>query len=135
MADQVVQKPGFSDRDNYPDPFETRNRRVNRFDPSRGGANRTGNRHRFVQGTTIGFTAAGNELTDSANQLDRFAPGQRIDVEGSASNDGADDEEIAVVTAGQLDMVEFPFSLEAAGALITVKVTSNRNTRRFDGYP
>ena len=118
-------------------PAESKGRRTNRFDSANGGANRPANRHRGYRASTIGFTAAGNEITDSANGFvdAGFEVGQRLTVEGSPGNSGVDVGEIAAVAAGQIDLVDFPFNLEAAGAEVTIRSASNLNRNRFDGFP
>lgn len=136
MADQHTARPGFSDQANN-GSINTRNRRRNRFDLANGGANRTGSRHRRYESDSIGFTAAGNEITDSNSAFvtQGFTVGERLKVDGSASNNVDDTGAISAVVAGQIDTDEFPFGVEAAGADVRLGVRHNRNTRRFDGFP
>ena len=136
MANQHTARPGFSDQANN-GTINTRNRRRSRYDLANGGANRTGSRHRRYESNTIGFTAAGNEITDSASDFlnQGFTPGERLRVDGSPGNSGNDAGAISVVVAGQIDVDEFPFSNEAAGADVRLGVRHNRNQRRFDGFP
>ena len=83
------------------------------------------------------MAAAGNEITDSANGfLDAgFEVGQNVSIEGSPGNSGEDVGKIAAVAAGQIDLVDFPFNLEAAGAEVTVRSADNRNINRAVGFP
>jgi hypothetical protein len=117
----VTKKPGFDNS------VGNRNRRVNRF---AGNLNKMDRRHKEARGTTIGYDTVPtpDEITDSGNDLAKFAVDEVVESEGSTSNDGRD--VVQTVAAGALG-VDDAVTLEAASADIRVRSLNNQRDSRF----
>jgi len=72
-----------------------------------------------LTGTGISFTSAGT-ISDSGNGLAKFLAGQRIQVRGSASNNG----EFAVQTSAAGSLTVLPGTVTTEGTGPTVTITS-----------
>ena len=103
-----------------------RNRRVNRY---AGNLNRTAQRHKEVNGTTIGHddVPTPSEITDSGNGLAGFEVNEVVNSQGSTSNDG--DDIVQTVAAGALGLDD-AVTLEAASAAVVLTTRNNRRERR-----
>ena len=118
----AVKKPGFDNA------VGSRNRRVGRYLAA--GDTRADRRHKEVRGTTIGYDTvpAPDEITDSGNGLAGFEINERVDSQGSTSNDGVD--VVQTVAAGALG-VDDAVTLEAASAAVVLRSRNNRIESRL----
>ena len=87
-----------------------------------GGGNRALNRHTFVEGTGIGFTAP-DQITDSNNGLDRFSISELFVVQGTANNNFG--WYPLVVAPGAITVAFGGVTTEGAGANVILKTVAN----------
>ena len=123
MSGTVI-KPGF---DQLAGTLATQpratGRRINRYRTAlEGGGNRALNRHTFVEGTGIGFTAP-DQITDSNNGLDRFSISELFVVQGTANNNFG--WYPLVVAPGAITVAFGGVTTEGAGANVILKTVAN----------
>lgn len=116
----AVKKPGFDNS------AGNRNRRVNRY--ANAGDNKSDRLHKIRRVVTVAFVSP-DQITDSANGLDRFTDREMIKVQGSVAQDG--NYEIDTVVQGQIDTVEQGITAEIAGPEIAINSRNNNREYRI----